>query len=131
MKNKVHYLDELMDILASIDADIRTCDFVKGHVLHSDNCECVKDCKECMTAFREWLKADYMKLTEDERVILKNIDSNYKYISRTEDGNLEITDSLPNNSTLWDSLEMYNHIFKEIQNGQTIRIDQYLPFEEA
>lgn len=131
MKNKAHYLDELMDILASIDADIRTCDFVKAHVLHSDNCECVKDCKECMAAFREWLEADYMKLTEDELVILKNIDSNYKYISRTEDGNLEITDSLPNNSILWDSLEMYNHIFKEIQNGQTIRIDQYLPFEEA
>lgn len=131
MKNKIHYLDELMDILASIDAVIKTCDFVKVHVLHSDNCECVKDCKECMAAFREWLEADYIEFTEDELVILKNINNNYKYISRDIDGNLEVTDSLPSNSTIWDSLEVYNHIFNGIKNGQTFRIDQYSPFEEA
>lgn len=131
MKNKIHYLDELMDILASTDTDAQICDFIQAHILHSDNCECVKSCKICRAAFRKWLEADYMEFTEDELVILKNINSNYNYISRDLDGNLEVTDSLPENSTIWDSLEVYNHIFKEIKNGQTIRIDKYFPFEEV
>lgn len=134
MKNKVNYLNELMDILASQEADIKICDFVQTHIFHSDNCECIKSCKHCMATFRKWLEEEYMEyieFTEEELVILKNIDKDYKYISRADNGNLEVTDTLSDDCSFWESFRMYNHIFRGIKPGQTIKIKDYLPFKEA
>ena len=131
MKNKINYLNELLDILTSIDVNDKVCDFIQAHIFHSDNCECHVSCKECMKTFRKWLEEDYIEFTEEELVILKNIDKGYKYISRNNTGNLEVTDTLSEDCSFWESFRMYNHIFKGIKPGQTIKIEDYLPFKEA
>ena len=131
MKNKIHYLNELTNILTSIDMNDKVCDFVQAHIFHSDNYKCPVSCKECMMIFRKWLEEEYIEFTEDEIVILKNIDKGYKYITRTNPGDLVVTDSLPSDSKLMTSFIVYNHLFKGIENGQTIKIEDYLPFKEV
>ena len=130
MKNKIKYLNELTDILTSIDMNDKVCDFVQAHIFHLDNRECPVSCKECMMTFRKWLEEEYIEFTEEELVILKNIDKGYNYISRNNAGNLEVTDTLSEDCSFWESFRMYNHIFRGIKPGQTVKIEDYLPLKE-
>ena len=68
-----------------------------------------------------WKRRDF-KLTEDEKVILRNLISNYKYIARDETGHLYVYIEKPDKDLeeeYWygasDGLYVYNHLFKFIK----------------
>lgn len=65
-----------------------------------------------------------IKLTEDEKVILRNIDKKYKWIARDGDGKLCVFVDKPlkfpymwNNkrNTGWDFLNVFAHLFQFIK----------------
>lgn len=65
-----------------------------------------------------------IKLTEDEKVILKNLPKLFKWIGRDEDGNLFIYGNKPiKGNTCWDRytytyasrLTLYEHLFTSIK----------------
>lgn len=80
-----------------------------------------RSCEEC----RKWLEEEYVEpiaLTEAEKIILKNLDSNYKYIARDKDGSLYIFNEKPTKEDeFWDTpsyycrLEAFEHLFKFVQ----------------
>lgn len=65
-----------------------------------------------------------IKLTEDEKVILKNIDKRYRWIARDEDGSLYVYIDKPVKvNTCWglyphtyaSQLNLFNHLFQFIK----------------
>ena len=77
-----------------------------------------------------WLESEYkepIKLTDDEKAILKNIDKSYKWICRESDGDLSVCKRKPfkdNTFLFWDSddvelyfedFKMFNHLFQFIK----------------
>lgn len=86
MKNFEKYKDELTKlILVHIP-----CSFRRVH-LHNINCTGV-ECGDCHKKLNQWLLEEYkepVKLSHDEYVILKNLPSEYKYISRDGNGWVE------------------------------------------
>lgn len=100
--------------------------------IHCNMCAFENNCygKRCADGVEKWLKAEHKekpKLSEAERVILENIDKNYKWIARDSDGMLGIYDNKPqkdgeemwhsaimrlNSSTLFDA---FDHLFQFIQ----------------
>ena len=125
MKNKEKYIDKI------IDATLRTyemCRLVKNAMM----CECgdLQTCAKCKERLREWLEEEYkepIKLTDDEKAILKNIDKSYKWICRESDGDLSVCKRKPfkdNTFLFWDSddveldfedFKMFNHLFQFIK----------------
>lgn len=63
------------------------------------------------------------KLTEDEKVILRNVDKKFRWIVRDEDGTVCVCEDIPlktNGRHAWRSIsfayfEMFNHLFKFIK----------------
>ena len=71
------------------------------------------------TKIKEWTKNKIMPtLTEDERVILRNIDKAYRYIHR-EYGNLRV--SLEEKGLESESFDMYDSLFQFIKERRRIR----------
>lgn len=74
-------------------------------------------CKELL-----WERKEKTKLTEDEKVILRNIDKDYKYITRDEDGTLSFHVVKPHKEAyFWSSYnanyvsDLFPNLFKFIQ----------------
>jgi len=67
-------------------------------------------------------------LTEDERVILRNIDKKIKYITRDNSGYLYITEK--SFSMLALPFSIYNHLFQFIENGEEYSIKELLGDEK-
>lgn len=72
--------------------------------------------------FRSIWKREEPKITTDEKIILRNIDSNYKYIARAENGVLIICQEKPRKceNYRWESyhclsMYMFSHLFKMVQ----------------
>ena len=125
MKNKEKYIDKI------IDATLRTnemCMLVKNAMM----CECgdLQTCTKCKERLREWLEEEYkepIKLTDDEKAILRNINKEYKWICRESDGDLSVCKRKPfkdNTFLFWDSddveldfedFKMFNHLFQFIK----------------
>ena len=88
MKNKEKYFDEIIE---SFTSDERTmCDFKKNHVLGRKSCMGI-NCIKCCQRTKEWLEAEYQEpiaLTEDEKVILKNLPKMYEWIAKDKSGRL-------------------------------------------
>lgn len=63
-------------------------------------------------------------LSEDEKVILRNIDKKIKYITRDKSGYLYITEQ--SFSMLALSFSIYNHLFQFIQLGEEYKISDLL-----
>lgn len=93
-------------------------------------------CKELL-----WERKEFPKLTDDEKVILRNIDEGLKYIARDKNGNLAVSDAvLYKKSTYWDCDSMinifpFNYLFQFIQwtNTEPYSIKELLdqiPMEE-
>ena len=91
-----------------------------------DFCE-VKD-KSCLDCKIDWMKQKHkeqIKLSDAERVILENIDKDYKWICRDKNMNIYVFDLKPSKDEeydCWDSdegigerLEVFNHIFQFIK----------------
>lgn len=66
-------------------------------------------------------------LTEDERVILRNIYKKYKYITRDNSGNLYIKEQLFFLLAL--PFSIYNHLFQFIKDGEEYSIEELLDNE--
>ena len=93
MKNKEKYFDEILNIFISNN---RACDFKAKNVLKTNECKPF-GCVACSNATRKWLEQEYkepIKLTEDEKAILRNVDKRYKYIVRSF-GMLEVFEAKP------------------------------------
>ena len=97
MKNKEIILNDIikhLDLLISnepIDMEL------------SEYIECLKD--DILFLFKS-LKKEKPKLTEDEKVILRNIDKEYKWITRDKDGDLGFHSVKPHKEVyFWSSLE--------------------------
>lgn len=84
--------EKLAEIIVQLD-DYKRCEFCnfdKG----LDNCRI----SDCLIGITEWLKAEHkepIKLSEAERVILENLDKEYTYIARDENGHLFIFEIPP------------------------------------
>ena len=97
MKNKEIILNDIikhLDLLISnepIDMEL------------SEYIECLKD--DILFLFKS-LKKEKPKLNEDEKVILRNIDKEYKWITRDEDMTLSFHSVKPHKEAyFWSSLE--------------------------
>ena len=93
--------------------------------------------------FIDWLESEYkepIKLSDDEKVILRNIDKRYKWIARDKYYNLGIYDVKPyknesvgfwkNNNNIFDGryFNAYNHLFQFIKwsNDEPYSIEELL-----
>ena len=111
-----------------IDIIFEPCDIYK---VRTSNVRCLNEynCKKCCELNKEWLLEEYVesiKLTHDEYVILKNLDSQFNSIRR-ENGNLmlvgiEIGDELYK----YYLIECYNHLFKFIKNNEQYNLKQLI-----
>ena len=83
------------------------------------------DCPECKI---KWLKSEHKEkitLLEAERIILENIDKDYKWIARDEDGSLVLHSEEPqkeymcntwmNDGAEHDILSPFDHLFRFIK----------------
>ena len=91
-------------------------------------------CKELL-----WEKKEKPKLTEDEKVILRNIDKDYKYIARDKDGAVCFHYVKPHKeSYFWSSYnanyvsDLFPNLFKFIQweDDEPYSIEELLKGEE-
>lgn len=84
-----------------------------------------RNCRDCQ---KEWLKAEHKEkitLSEAERIILENIDKEYKWIARDESGDLILHSEEPHKEYMcntWindeaedDILSPFNHLFQFIK----------------
>lgn len=94
------------------------CDF-------QEPCPC--DVKEitCIECRSNWLKSEHIepiKLSDAERVILENIDKDYKWITRERDGRLHVHKNKPEKRDFWcsewtskTSLKIFKQLFQFIK----------------
>ena len=138
MKNKEKYLDEILNMFVSGDY---ICEFKIKYVLETLNCR-EKSCAECSERTREWLEEEYKKsITEDEKIILKNLKPNLKWLVRNADGQLCVYVTYPakNLKGSWVSkedpyiLDSFNHLFSFIQceDKEPYSIEELLRESEA
>ena len=95
-------------------------------------------CKELL-----WERKEEPKLTEDEKVILRNLPKEYKYIARQKYGELAVYQSKPYKDNIcgyWEYYEnsmrkflsLYNHLFQFIkwEDEESYLIEDLLKGEE-
>jgi hypothetical protein len=84
--------------------------------------ECINNCTRCV---ENWLNKEHKEritLPEAERIILENINKEYSYIARNQNGDLEVFLGKPFKATvIWNSrgfkycyLTCFNHLFQFI-----------------
>lgn len=78
---------------------------------------CIEDSNRYNTIYQFFLNEAKPTLTEDERVILRNLHEEYKHIRRNEMGNLYIG---------VDYFGMYDNLFQFIKNGEEYEIEELL-----
>ena len=92
----------------------------KQHICRDINCGSTK----CVEKQINWLKAEHkepIKLSDAERVILENIDKEFKWISRDKDRSLYISREKPSKDyEIWqdgdsEPFVSYNHLFQFIK----------------
>ena len=98
--------DKLLNL--DYNAFLRICNF-------DENLKCIDDLNEfdIMKVYKDytckellWKRKEKSKLTEDEKVVLRNIDKEYKWITRDEDMTLSFHSVKPHKEAyFWSSLE--------------------------
>ena len=97
----------------------------------------------CNMCIKYWLQSKYkepIKLSEAERVILENIDKEYKWIARDKDNSLWLYGDIPikkstcwsnENSEIGEEFAFYNHLFQFItwQDDEPYNIEELLKGE--
>lgn len=117
MKNKEKYYDEILQIVieeGTLAVDKNTNKPINCRVFICDDCLFNNWCVN--KSRKEWLEPECqepIKLTDDEIVILKNIDKNYHWIAKNGIGNLFVYKTKPlKNGTTWQIID--NNIFSEL-----------------
>lgn len=136
MKNKEKYLDELAK--AFTDRCFDSCEFKKNYVIKTKSCTSI-DCLTCDRLTAEWLEQEYQKpitLTDDEKVILKNIDKDYKWVARDKNDNLYVYNEKPIRSVSnsewigrhrFITINAFKHLFKLVKwEDEPYNIDELL-----
>ena len=120
MKNFEKYIDKIFE------HQNYNCGCVFKKVM-TDSFYCEETgCKECCEKTKQWLLEEYVepiRLSHDEYVILKNLDSEYKYIVRNERGDVESYEYKPTKEPyMWFASEsfvgelyVFNHLFQFIK----------------
>ena len=92
-----------------------------AHLEHTGNDHSVFDIVAVYELNEVW-KREELTLTEDERVILLNLPSNYEWIARDKNGDLYLYQGKPEKSAnAWEnkrtcrSLDLFNHLFKMVK----------------
>jgi hypothetical protein len=129
--NKMQNMSD--DELSRIIRDCGVCELVEF-----DSC-CGNNCKFESAI---WLKAEHKEkitLSEAERIILENINKEYSYIARNQNGDLEVFLGKPFKATvIWNSrgfkycyLTCFNHLFQFItwEDEQAYNIAELLKGE--
>ncbi len=102
---------------------------MEKHICAKEDCV-FKECEDCL---RYWFKYEYkelIELSDVERVILENIDKEYKWICRDDDEVLAVFSHQPSKMSdedgFWcrvegtfDNLECFNHLFQFIKWSDT------------
>lgn len=118
MKN----IEKYYDVLA------KQTDFIcyaNNEILKNKHCGNVP-CSECNKKVLNWLNQEYeepIKLTDDEKAILRNLHKKYKWIARDGNGDIYIFPDKPvKYESVWDycgieskSLIFFSHLFKFIK----------------
>ena len=102
--------------------------------------ECGKKIRCCDDEIANWLKSEHKEpitLSEAERIILENINKDYKWICRDKGGNMHVFKAKPiKHHTYWDigssySLCAFNHLFQFItwNDEQPYNIEELLKGE--
>lgn len=132
MKNKEKYFDEIVDEVAKKGS----CEFVKEYVYKGSPCG--EYCDDCTKHVKEWLEQEYQEpitLTNDEKVILKNLPSDIKWIARDKSERLFLYFKEPRKALTWWNSEWveydfspYDHLFKFIkwEDEDPYNIDELL-----
>ncbi len=127
MTNRQWLMEQMQNM-----SDEELGDFISECILKQIQCH--KTCEHkypyrpCKSCKLNWLKAEHkepIKLSDAERVILENIDKNYKWIAREYDGAIVIYFKKPvkdDNYGCWDTdnevwccFEAFNHLFQFIK----------------
>ena len=120
MKNIEKYCDELLNL--GYDPN---CYFTK-HIM-KEKCESKNSCAECSKAFIKWLNEEYRKpiaISADEKVILRNLPEEFKYIARDSNTDIFIYKTKPTKKlSAWINtitsniapLNLYNHLFQFVK----------------
>lgn len=126
----------LQDIQKDNTAQFTLCSVI--HKVKNERDCTDRSCSECV----RWLEAEYkpefkleVVLTEAEKVILKNVDSSYKYIARDKNGSLYIFNEKPiKEYEVWNApsdycrLKGFEHLFKFVlwEDEQPYNIEELL-----
>lgn len=124
MKNfEKHMLDIIVE--SGEENSIVACYWRGKYLVEIEKEYCAKhECKECYKEFYEWLNQEHkevIKITEDEKAILRNLPKKYKWIARDEDCGLYLFEDYPyKTKNDWDSdsfnnLNIYSNLFKFIK----------------
>lgn len=143
MKNKEKYYDEILQIVIeegtlAVDKNTNKPRNCRGFTC--DDCLFKNNFNGEGEKIKEWLEAEYqetIKLTDDEIVILKNIDKEYKWLARNKIGNLFVYKTKPRkHGATWQiyrnicfsDLYTFNHLFRFIKwsDEEPYSIDELL-----
>lgn len=140
MKNKEKYLDEILELF-SRNPNSAICNWKCKHTLNKKNCNGVS-CDDCKKAFKVWLEQEYaepIKISADERAILRNL-KGYKYIVRDMSDTLYLYSEYPQkleDCWAWTNgkcanLKIFNDLFRFItfNDAQPYSIRELLKVSE-
>ena len=119
MKN----IEKYYDVLLSQDYCDLDCYFTEQ--IMKEECVNRKGCAECKKAFIKWLNEEYKEpISADEKVILRNLPEEYKYIARDSNANISVYKTKPTKKlSIWVGLiggntvplNLYNHLFQFVK----------------
>ena len=133
MTNREWLLNKMQNMSDEEFADVVRC----GALDTKYAMKCLgEDCLDCKI---NWLKSEHkepINLSEAERIILENINKEYSYIARNQNGDLEVFLGKPFKATvIWNSrgfkycyLTCFNHLFQFIkwENDTPYNINELL-----
>ena len=106
--------EELAEIL---DASVVKC----KNCTYKDDYSCKRE--NCISEIKKWLEQEVTPtLTDDEKVILRNIDEEYTCIFRDSNGYLKVRDD----NGEWIGIYVYEHLFKFIKENEYYEISDLL-----
>ena len=136
MTNREWLLNKMQNMSDEELANAINCNLGICHEELKGECLAVR----CVKCYELWLKAEHKEkitLSEAERIILENIDKEYKWIARDKDGTIYICKEKPfKDEDIWQNgdgniTECFNHLFQFItwEDKQAYNIAELLKGE--
>lgn len=125
--------EKVKELLTIEDMVTNPCKVIH-RLRNEDGCVGIRFCEEC----KQWLAEEYVEpitLPEAERVILENIDKDFRYIARERSGNLCVYKDRPTkgistwiNGIITMHMGVFSHLFQFIkwEDEQPYNIEELL-----